>query len=116
MLEPDVARTVGLYLDAGQDVARVRYANPPELERWLRGAPAEVELLTAGEAQREDIMLGMRLAKGVSAGRVAVAGLGAVLESLAGDGLVELADGRWRTTTRGWLLGNEVFGRIWAGE
>ena len=23
---------------------------------------------------------------------------------------------RWRTTRRGWLLGNVVFGRIWAGE
>ncbi len=66
-------------------------------------------------------MLGMRLTRGVRARDVAAAGLDGVMLSLAEDGLVELADtpgdgARWRTTRRGWLLGNEVFGRIWAGE
>jgi oxygen-independent coproporphyrinogen-3 oxidase len=41
------------------------------------------------------------------------AGLDDVLEGLAADGLVERAGGRWRTTRRGWLLGNVVFGRVW---
>jgi len=65
-------------------------------------------------------MLGMRLTRGVLADQVASAGLDDVLAGLARDGLVELAqlgDGtaRWRVTERGWLLGNEVFGRIWQG-
>ena len=41
-------------------------------------------------------------------------------ESLASDGLVELVATLGRAAggppQRGWLLGNEVFGRIWAGE
>ena len=118
MLSPETARTIGLYLrrDLAEDVARVRYANPCSADRWLMAAPPEIELLTAAEAAREDVMLGMRLVRGVSASRVETAGLRSVLETLASDGLTELADGRWRTTQRGWLLGNEVFGRIWGAE
>ena len=118
MLEPGTARTVGMYLpsDPAGDVARVRYANPAEIDRWLMGAPAEVELLSANEVAREDVMLGMRLVRGVRASQVSAAGLDEVLGSLRRDGLVELAEGRWRTTQRGWLLGNEVFRRVWTGE
>jgi oxygen-independent coproporphyrinogen-3 oxidase len=118
MLEPGTARTVGLYFgaDAGADVARVRYANPDSIDRWLTGAPAEIELLSASEAAREDVMLGLRLVRGVRAAQVSAAGLDSVLGSLSDDGLTELVDERWRTTERGWLLGNVVFGRVWAGE
>ena len=118
MLEPDVARTIGLYLrtEETSDIARVRYANPSDINRWLMGSPAEIELLSAADAAREDVMLGMRLAAGVRDERVASAGVRPALETLAADGLVELAGGRWRTTQRGWLLGNRVFGRIWTGE
>lgn len=86
---------------------------------WDR-QPAELEALTAEEAAREDAMLGLRMAGGVDAGAVDAAGLTGVLTSLTQRGLVEpfaSPDGpRWRTTQRGWLLGNEVFGRVWAGE
>jgi oxygen-independent coproporphyrinogen III oxidase len=119
MLEPDVARTVGLLVEAGQtasEVARVRYASSRELASWLACDPGEVELLSADEMAREDVMLGMRLTRGVGDARVVVAGLAEVLRALEADGLVELDAGRWRATERGWLLGNEVFGRIWAGE
>ena len=61
-------------------------------------------------------MLGMRLATGVPAHAAEAAGVADALAALAGDGLVELVGGRWRTTQRGWLLGNAVFGRIWLVE
>ena len=61
-------------------------------------------------------MLGLRLTRGVAAAEVDAAGVTAVLETLAADGLVELVDGGWRTTRRGWLLGNEVFRRVWTAE
>jgi oxygen-independent coproporphyrinogen-3 oxidase len=118
MLSADVARTIGVFgARMHLDVARVRYANEDDPLTWLRGEPGEVELMTAEEAAREDVMLGMRLVRGVPAAQVARAGhLDQTLLSLAEDGLTELADGRWRTTQRGWLLGNEVFGRIWTQE
>ena len=79
--------------------------------------------LSAEEAAREDVMLGMRLVRGVAWSQVQSAHLTEILEQLAADGLVELANDavsrpgpRWRTTQRGWLLGNEVFSRIWTGE
>ena len=118
MLQPGTARTVGMYFgDAtAEEVARVRYANVGEIDAWLMGAPADVELLSAGEVSREDVMLGLRLVRGVRAAQVSAAGLDGVLESLRRDGLTELVDGRWLTTERGWLLGNVVFGRVWTGE
>jgi oxygen-independent coproporphyrinogen III oxidase len=117
MLSADVARTIGVYgAHVRPDVARVRYASEDDPLGWLRGEPGSVEFMTAEEAVREDVMLGMRLARGVLAAQVTEACLGETLLSLARDGLVEQVDGRWRTTQRGWLLGNEVFGRIWTQE
>ncbi|MDO9174908.1 MAG: hypothetical protein Q7V62_08880, partial [Actinomycetota bacterium] len=117
MLTADVARTIGVFgAHVRPDVARVRYASEDDPLRWLRGEPGDVELMSAEEAAREDVMLGMRLVRGVPAAQVTEAGLDETLSSLAEDGLTELVDGRWRTTQRGWLLGNEVFGRIWTQE
>jgi oxygen-independent coproporphyrinogen-3 oxidase len=107
----------GLPLPSAAD-ARARFTQVRDVQRYIRDplrSIAEVEYLTAEEAQREDVMLGMRLTQGVPAEKTSRAGLDAVFDSLAADGLVELAGGRWRTTSRGWLLGNEVFGRIWNG-
>ena len=121
MLDAPTARAVGML--EGEPVAepaRVRYANAADIDDWLTLHGDTVEVLDAGVARREDVMLGMRLTQGVPAEQVAVAGLDGVLESLQRDGLVEHVgaggSARWRTTRRGWLLGNEVFGRIWAGE
>lgn len=118
MLQPEVSQTMGLGTDvsAFEHVARVRYSSPADIEGWLMGTTYAVETLSRGEALREDVMLGLRLVAGVTDDLVAAAGLEAVLAQLRGEGLVEHVGRRWRTTMRGWLLGNEVFGRIWAGE
>lgn len=116
MLDGVTARMLGMLDEAAASPARVRYMHAAEADRWLTGRGDRVETLSAGEAAREDVMLGLRLTKGVARADVDAAGLEGVAEDLARDGLVELAGGRWRTTRRGWLLGNEVFGRVWAGE
>lgn len=121
MLDAITARAVGLLADAAPDVARVRYANAASMEDWLVCRGDTTETLTQAEVRREDVMLGMRLTRGVRVANVVTADLEGVMASLERDGLVELADlpregSRWRTTHRGWLLGNEVFGRIWSGE
>jgi len=82
---------------------------------WDR-QPASLEPLTDIEAVREDAMLGLRLSDGITEELAEKAGVVTVLESLAGRGLVEQVDGHWRTTRQGWLLGNEVFSAVWAGE
>jgi oxygen-independent coproporphyrinogen-3 oxidase len=101
--------------------ARIRFALDPALDRFLTdglGAiePEGAEYLSAEEAQREDVMLGLRLTVGVTSELVEEAGLTSALGSLEAEGLVELSEGRWRTTRRGWLLGNEVFSRVWVPE
>lgn len=107
--------------EAAADLSgRVRFTTTDDTASFMRrplAAPADIELLSAEETLREDVMLGMRLSSGVTARAVADAGLTDVLASLAADGLVALsADESWRVTERGWLLGNEVFGRIWQGS
>ncbi len=121
MLDAVTARAVGLLPEAEGAVARVRYGNAASIEDWLVGRGDSVETLTQDEARREDVMLGMRLTRGVLTRDVTEAGLESVMASLQTDGLVEVSDAasdgaRWKTTRRGWLLGNVVFGRIWSGE
>lgn len=123
MLDAQTALTVGLLGSNDEPAARVRYANARDIEEWLVGKGDSAEPLTAEEAAREDVMLGMRLVRGVPWMQVQAAGLTSVLERLAGQGLVELVSDavsrpgpNWRTTQRGWLLGNVVFSSIWAGE
>jgi len=82
---------------------------------WDR-QPASLEALTAEEAAREDAMLGLRLTRGISTLTAESAAAEPALERLAAERLVVSDDGRWRTTQRGWLLGNEVFSGVWAGE
>ena len=121
MLDAPTARAVGLLADDATDVARVRFGNAGAIDDWLVGIGDTVETLTAEQTRREDVMLGMRLTRGVLASDVAAADLSAVMGSLAEEGLVEptssARDGvRWTTTQRGWLLGNRVFERLWSGE
>jgi oxygen-independent coproporphyrinogen-3 oxidase len=64
-------------------------------------------------------MLGMRLSEGVDATQIAQAWLLApaiadTFQELIALGLVKYRDGRYRPTSKGWLLGNELYGRIWA--
>ena len=123
MLDASVARIFGLLELADNTTARLRYSNADDIDEWLMVHGDLHELLTAAQAAREDVMLGLRLTRGVPATQVSNAGLNDVLESLAVDGLVELSSDavskpgpNWRTTQRGWLLGNQVFSRVWAGE
>ena len=120
MLDAETAAIVGLCQECDSDVARVRYAERADIDAWLTGVRAETEMLTAAETRREDVMLGLRLTRGVPTQQVEEAGVTHVLESLAERGLVELAEGagesRWRTTRSGWLLGNEVFGEVWNSD
>jgi len=99
---------------------RTRFTATSDTAEFIRrplATPADVELLSAEDAAREDVMLGMRLTSGVPAEQVAGAGLTGVLTGLEADGLVTGSDGsHWRVTERGWLLGNQVFGRIWQGN
>lgn len=80
--------------------------------------------LNARQMAAEDLMLGMRMAQGVSDEKVSQAAAvidGADAEGssvaeafaeLSALGLVEHAGGRWRPTERGWLCGNELYGRL----
>lgn len=116
MLDAETARALGVEGAEDEDVARVRYRNAADVDDWLLGRGDRAELLGRGEAAREDVMLGLRLARGVPFRQAVEANVTEVLEDLAAAGLVELAGSNWQTTRRGWLLGNEVFSRVWAGE
>jgi oxygen-independent coproporphyrinogen-3 oxidase len=119
MLDRDTAVAAGIVSALDVDVARVRYWNDADIDRWLYEMARETEMLTVPEAAREDLMLGLRLSRGVDRRQVEAAGAIDVVESLVGKGLLEYhagPDGSWSTTTRGWLLGNEVFGDVWNGR
>lgn len=126
MLPVPLALTTPLehYVRTWPEDWRVRFVWNDTIESFLGylwdRQPAEIEALTPEEVAREDVMLGLRMTDGVTADAVEVASLTDTLTSLARRGLVEPfpgADGpRWRTTERGWLLGNEVFSEVWAGE
>lgn len=81
----------------------------------------DLEFLTEQQAAAEDLMLGMRLAKGVGEGLLAHArrALGAqavdaaVAEARSKGLAQERPDGGLAPTRRGWLLGNELFGIMW---
>lgn len=96
---------------------RIRFTYPRSLHEWLLAGPEgfETESLTAGEAAREDVMLRLRLTAGVASAQAESAGALPALEGLAARGLVERTGDAWRTTERGWLLGNEVFERVLFG-
>ena len=65
----------------------------------------------------EDLMLAMRMSRGVTAERVTEAesrlpGVRACFDNLCDLGLVRLDAGSYVPTERGWLCGNELYGRI----
>ena len=67
----------------------------------------------------EDLMLAMRMTRGVSDEDLRAAGLHlpkaqATFFALEQRNLVKQEEGRWKPTLGGWLLGNELFGAIYA--
>ena len=114
MLSGDQAHALGLVPAEETNVARVRYGYAAEVSPMCAAQPLSTfETMTAPEAFREDAMLGMRMTQGVADELAVLAGATGAMESLVADGLVTHEGGRWRPTERGWLFGNEVFGRIW---
>ena len=79
-----------------------------------------VELLNAQESLAEDLMLGMRLSRGIGGALVAQAkeAFGSrfvrTIERLVADGLVSCENGSLVPTQLGWLLGNQIFGALWS--
>lgn len=83
-----------------------------------------VDDLDTRQMAAEDLMLGMRMARGVSDELVARAAaaidgpsaasgsVAAAFDELSSLGLAERKDGRWRPTRTGWLCGNELYGRL----
>lgn len=65
----------------------------------------------------EDLMLSMRMTKGISDEELAsyttkLPQAPETFDRLADWGLIEHEEGRWRPTRKGWMLGNELFGEI----
>lgn len=73
--------------------------------------------LDARQMAAEDLMLGMRMARGVTDEAVArvaqlLPAVPGVLDELAERGLVVHRNGAWQPTERGWLCGNELYGAL----
>ncbi len=76
-----------------------------------------VDKLNRVEREAEDLMLGMRMSCGISKqrlerARIFLPRLDDVIGELETLGLIERCDGRVCPTERGWLCGNELYGRL----
>ena len=78
----------------------------------------DIEFLTEAQAAAEDLMLGARMRVGLDSGLVSHArrvlpSLDECLEELVAEGYLATREGRLAPTERGWLLGNELYERLW---
>ena len=96
--------------------SRAQIASEPSLAS-LRFS---LDFLSEPQSAAEDLMLGARLADGLDPGLVAhareVLGCNVVDDCLGGllaDGYLSRAGETYVPTNRGWLLGNELYGRLW---
>ena len=107
------------------EVQRIRLTCT-DLPRDIVRAPSlaartyDLEALDEAQAAAEDLMLAMRMTQGVGPALLAHAhaALGAdevedALAWCATRGLAQERGGRWVPTDQGWLLGNELYGRLW---
>ncbi len=87
-------------------------------ERRMRMTDGSVtDDLNAEQMVAEDLMLGMRMTRGVSGEKIAEARLvlprlDETIGKLVEEGLAAWSEGRLRPTERGWLLGNELYGAL----
>ena len=87
-------------------------------ERRMRVKDGQVtDDLMRPQMEAEDLMLGMRMSCGLSASRIEKARewlpcLDECLEELSQLGLATWIDGRFVPTEKGWLCGNELYGRL----
>ena len=77
-----------------------------------------VDDLNRAQMCAEDLMLGMRMTRGISdeqvqAAAVLLPGVVAALQDLIRFGLVVHKDGRYKPTVSGWLCGNDLYGRLY---
>ncbi|MDR1083254.1 MAG: radical SAM family heme chaperone HemW [Coriobacteriales bacterium] len=105
------------YLGLGQGAAGMRNFADGSRERLYNGEV--IEQLNPARALCETLMLNMRMCTGVSCDAVRQAealasGVTDTFEELVTLGLVARTDTHFRPTPRGWLLGNELYQRIWS--
>ena len=116
---------LGLGPGASSYVAGKRFDNIPDHEEYARrlargqSAIVDCEEVTAEQAARERLLLGLRTSRGVDLrrfhdeqGNNSFRRLQASLPALSDAGLIRIIDGRMRLTDRGSLLCNEVLTRL----
>ena len=102
------------YLGLGESAATMTQNDT----RRMRMKDGEVtDDLTRPQMEAEDLMLGMRMACGVSQERLDSArawlpGLDDTLKELQRMGLARFQEDRFVPTERGWLMGNELYERL----
>lgn len=102
------------YLGIGQSATTMTQNE----ERRMRVTDGEVvDDLDRRQMEAEDLMLGMRMARGVSDERLSLAceyipEARSAMEELVEEGYVKHDDGRWKPTAQGWLCGNDLYGRL----
>ena len=101
------------------ECVRVRVATGPSSSYSPQAGAFSEERLDVGQTAAEDLMLAMRTMWGVSEERyrefvAANPALADAEREACGKGLACWQDGSFVPTQRGWLLGNELYGAIWA--
>lgn len=102
------------YLGIGQNATTMTQNS----ERRMRIMNREVvDDLTRDQMEAEDLMLGMRMSKGISDERVTQAAellpdVYEALNSLVDDGYVIHDIDCWKPTVQGWLCGNDLYSRL----
>jgi len=105
---------VGLGCGAWSYAAGRRFRNADTLARYLRQAydgardSDEWEELSADHAQRERLMIGLRMTAGVVCGDAEFSRIADALRPCMEEGLVRRDTGRLRLTSRGMALANQV--------
>jgi len=108
--------TLGEYLGFGpgahSDFGGRRFAAARDLDAFLAGRDVKSEDAAVSPRERaaERVMLGLRLAQGLSAEELAPAA--DVLRECAAHGLAVETGGRWRLTPEGFLVSNAIILRV----